>query len=419
MRSHSRTIGLLVLLCAVGAGCGDGGHDNSDNGGGPGRTATPARTPTATPSTAGTPSAPPCPIRVTYIVNGNAADLDTGWTGNYADSPLGVGGSLSFAVACPGPALGSCGICDLSGPVASTTTINNRRCVNSSNVVCTSDADCPGSTCAFFFGPQVPISAGGFPVCFTNRIAGSVTGTISPEVGAGSSNLPIIAGIFTGIAVDQPCPTCSGATLESTGTCSGGDRDGMSCTVHGTTTNFGNVSFDCPAAASANIGNLPVPLDLTTGTREVAPGPTCTGPGGGTCWCAGQEQPNACDDGVCTVGADGEGTCGAGPVDQVCALQSFRSCGGNGDCPAAGDSCVSQPRECLGATNASGAPSAAISRTGMASQATPLQVSAFCLGATSSPAINTAAGFPGPGALRLPTVVCIAESCPSSPPTSP
>lgn len=427
MPSPSRTIGFLVVLSAVVLGCGDNHNDNTGEPPEPLSTSTPATspartstpvTPAATPSAGGTPSARPCPIRLTYIVNGNNADLDTGWTGNYADSPLGVGGSLSFAVACPGTTLGSCGTCALSGPVASTTTIDNRRCVDASNVVCTSDADCPGSACAFFFGPQVPISAGGFPVCFTNRIAGPVTGTVSPELGSGSSNLPIIAAIFSGTTVARPCPTCSGATLGSTGTCSGGDRDGMPCTVHGTTTTFGNVSYDCPAPASRSIAKLPVPLDLTTGTREVQPTATCTGASGGTCWCEGQEKPNACVDGVCTVGADGEGTCAAGPVDQVCARESFRSCGSNADCPATGDSCVSRTRDCLGATDASGRPSAAISRTGTASPATPLQVSAFCLGGTSSPAINTAAGFPGPGALRMPTVVCIAETCPSSPPTS-
>ncbi len=429
MTSSSRTVVLLTVLCAVASACGDGGNDCNNNAGGttptaartPGRTATGvvATTTAASPSPGGTPGAPPCPIRVTYIVNGDAADLDTGWTGIYHDTPTGVGGSLSLALNCPGATLGSCGACAISGPVTSTTTINNRRCVNASNVTCTSDADCPGSTCSFFFGPQVPISAGGFPVCFTNRIAGPVTGTVSPEGGTGESNLPIVAAIFSGISVEQPCPTCSGTTLESTGTCVGGDRDGMPCTVHGTTRAFGNVSFDCPASASANIGNLSVPFDLTTGTRTVQPGPTCTGPAGGTCWCGGQGQRNACNDGVCTVGADEEGVCNGGPVDEICAHETFRSCASNADCPASGDSCTMKTRECFGPTDASGMPTGAITRTGAASQAMPLQVGAFCLGATSSPAINTAAGYPGPGAIRLPTVVCIAEQCPSSPPASP
>ncbi len=426
MGSLPRTIGLIATMALLVSACGD--NSNNDNHGGPGRTATPtAAGPTATPTPGVSPSpgptssaaAPPCPTRLTYIVNGTHADLDTGWTGAYDDVPLAVGGSLSFALDCPGATLGTCGICAVSGPAPSTTTIDNRRCVDASNVTCSSDADCPGSSCAFFFGPSVPVSAAGFPICFTNRIAGPVTGTLSPELGAGTSNLPIVASIFTGITIDQPCPTCSGATLESTGTCSGGDRDGMPCTVHGTTSAFGNVSFDCPAASGGNIGNFDVPLDLTTGTRELPATSTCTGVAGGACWCPGQDRPNACDDGVCTVGADGEGTCMTGPTDELCQLDTFRSCASNADCPRTGDSCRTKLRDCLGATDQSGAPSASISRTGTPSQGTPTLVSAYCLGATSSPAVNTAAGLPGPGALRLPTVICIDASCPSVPPAAP
>lgn len=411
MEPRLRIVVLAALLCVVASACGDG--NSNDNGNGPVHTATPS------PTTAQTPEARPCPTRLTYIVNGASADLDTGWTGIYADQQLPVGGSLSFALDCPGETLGTCGICAVSGPVASTTSINNRRCANASNVECTSDAECPGSTCAFFFGPQVPVSGGGFPVCFTNRVSGPVTGTLSPELGAGASNLPIIASIYTGPSVDRPCPTCSGATLGATGTCSGGDRDGMPCTVDGTTATFGNVSFDCPAANSANISNFDVPLDLTTGTREIAANATCTGAGGGSCWCEGQQAPNACRDGVCTVDADGEGSCAAGPIDLTCSVERFRSCTTNADCPTSGDSCETHTRECLGATDASGAPTAPISRTGTPSQATPTLVSAFCLGTTSSPAINNAAGYPGPAALRLPTVICISDTCPASPPTAP
>src|SRR5689334_20335266 len=214
MTSRLRTLALLALVCTI-AACGDHGNENNanDNGGGGIRTATPAHTggrtstpggrtatpasPIATPSGAGgstsptaggTPVAIPCPVRVTYIAEGNNADLDTGWTGIYHDTPVGVGGALTFAVQCPGQTIGSCGTCTLSGPVASTTTINNHRCVNDSSVICTSESDCPSGACAFFFGPEVPVSAGGVPVCFTNRVAGTVTGTLSPETGNGDSS---------------------------------------------------------------------------------------------------------------------------------------------------------------------------------------------------------------------------------------
>src|SRR5689334_9324908 len=110
MPSRLRTLALLALVCTI-AACGDHGNENNtnDNGGGGVRTATPARTggrtatpasPVATPSGAGgstsptaggTPVAIPCPVRVTYIAEGNNADLDTGWTGIYHDTPVGVG----------------------------------------------------------------------------------------------------------------------------------------------------------------------------------------------------------------------------------------------------------------------------------------------------------------------------------------
>ena len=93
MISRTRTIGLFAALCLTAAACGDGGHNNNnDNNGGatPRRTVTPA-SPAATPTTGGTPAAIPCPVHVTYISVGNQADLDTGWTGIYHDTPVGVG----------------------------------------------------------------------------------------------------------------------------------------------------------------------------------------------------------------------------------------------------------------------------------------------------------------------------------------
>jgi hypothetical protein len=38
-------------------------------------------------------------------------------------------------------------------------------------------------------------------------------------------------------------------------------------------------------------------------------------------------------------------------------------------------------------------------------------VSTFCVAATSSSAVNTAGGLPGPGALRLPSRACYDPTC--------
>jgi hypothetical protein len=386
----------LIFACA----CGDNNNNASD-------IATPAPTPTST-----APPQIPCPQLVTYIVEGDTSDFDAGWTGVYTDRQLGTGGSLTFAVDCPGEFLGGCGECPISGPIASTTVVDNHRCANASNVICTSDADCPGSTCSFFFGAPIPVSGGGVPICVTNRVTNDATGVIIPELGSGDSDLDIELQIFNGLTVNQPCPVCSGAAFDSAGTCVGGPREGEACTVHGTTV-LGNTSFDCPPNPSAAIGTTEIPLDPTTGTRTVAPTETCTGFGqaGNPCYCTEQVRPNACLDTVCTIGADDEGTCMAGPFDLLCATEPFRGCLTDADC-SANDTCLASTRKCSGETDATGILTGSLTRTGVPSTELAIQVSAFCIDATASAAVNAAAGLPGPAAVRLPTHICIFPSCP-------
>src|SRR5205085_605822 len=78
------------------------------------------------------------------------------------------------------------------------------------------------------------VYGGGLPICTINRVAGPVTGTLSPELGSGDSNFPLELTFFQGIEIDRPCPTCSGDGLGATGVCDGGPRNGQACTVHGT-----------------------------------------------------------------------------------------------------------------------------------------------------------------------------------------
>lgn len=408
MQGH-RTIVIVTILALLGAGCGDNDNSRNDDGAGPTPilTATPGPTATAPPQI-------PCPEQITYTVESAGSDLDIGWTGIYHDQVLGTGGSLSFDLDCPGEFLGGCGVCPLSGPIASTTVVDNRRCSNGTEATCTSDADCGSGTCEFYFGAPLPITGGGVPICVTNQVNGSVSGTVSPELGEGASDIGIIFTSFVGISETQPCPICTAAEVGSTGTCQGGDRDGEPCTTDGTTPFFGNTSFDCPPSASADIGSSTLPLNLTTGARELAPTATCVGAAasGAPCYCPSQLQPNQCQDGLCTIGATGEGECSTGPTDSVCAIETFRSCTTNADCPAGGDSCTTRTRGCLGPTDASGAPDAPISRTGTPSQTRPIQVGTFCVGETRSGAVNAAAGLPGPGSIVLPTRACIATTCP-------
>jgi hypothetical protein len=413
-----RILVIAAALAATMVGCGDndnsnGNSNNNDNDSGPTPvvTATPAGQPTAT---ATAPPQIPCPQQVTYTVESEGSDLDIGWTGIYDNQILGTGGSLSFAVDCPGDFLGACGDCPISGPIASTTIVNNQRCSNGTQTKCTADAECGAGTCEFYFGAPLPIAGGGVPICVVNQVNGAVTGNIQPELGSGTSNIGIIFTSFVGIAESQPCPVCTGATIGASGTCEGGERDGQACITDGTTPFFGNTSFDCPPSASGDIGSSTLPLNLTTGTRELPVTATCTGAAGSgkQCYCTDQAQPNQCHDGICTVDDAGEGTCQGGPTDSLCAVETFRSCTSNVDCPASGDSCTTKLRSCLGPTDASGTLTGPIVRTGTPSAARPIQVGTFCIGATRSTAVNAAAGLAGPGAIVLPTDACIKPTCP-------
>src|SRR6266404_2986115 len=251
MRGIDRVL-VLAALCLAAFGCGDRGHERSPQ----------HPTPTATPAVLS------CPTKLTYTTLAGS-DLDVGSSGIYFDQQTGEGGSLSFALACPG-AFPGCGVCALSGPIQSTTPIDNHRCDNATETRCTSNADCSGGgACAFFFGAPLPISGGGVPVCVTTRVNGAVTGTVNPADGSGASNLDTLLSIHLSLTVDQPCPTCSGASVGTTGTCNGGPRAGQACVVHGLSPVFGDTSFDCPPNASADIGDLDGPLNLTTGTRAL------------------------------------------------------------------------------------------------------------------------------------------------------
>lgn len=410
MRRNQAAITVAALAFAV-AACGNG-NDNNDNGSPepqPTLTAAPNPTPTST-----APPQIPCPQLITYTVVSAGSDLDIGWTGIYHDQALGNGGSLSFALDCAGDFLGRCGDCALTGPIASTTVVDNHRCANGTATKCTSDDVCGAGACEFFFGAPLPISGGGVPICVTNQIDGPVTGNVLPERGEGTSNIAVIFASYIGLAEDQPCPVCTGETVGAAGTCQGGPRDGQACTTDGTTPFFGNTSFDCPPNESANIGASTLPLNLTTGTRELALSATCIGSGanGDPCYCTNQLQPNQCQNGVCHVDAKGEGTCEEGPIDSLCAIETFRACTTNANCPATGDSCATKTRGCLGATDGNGVLISSLSRTGTPSLATPLQVATFCINDTRSGAVNTAAGLPGPGSLLLPTTTCVKPSCP-------
>jgi len=370
-----------------------------------------------------------CPGSGSYVVipTASGTELDTGYTGlvHDMDPVLGYRGA-AFTITCDADC-GSCASSTVAPPADAC------RCNGDTSVGCTTDPDCAGfgGSCQCFYGPPAPFNAGGTPACVTTRVDGTMSGSLDPATGAIDLHVPLRVNIYIGIAQAQPCPLCDA----DTGTCDGGARNGLACTVDATDATFGSVSYDCPPSFGANITGvgLKTTVDYTTGSASLPFGTNCGGflgafdcacavcsldPsitcnsdsecalfGAGTCTASGgaggQRRPNNCDDLTCSpdLGAGlGEGTCLAGPVDKYCngfvrsngegilPCIDDADCDAYGPCPG-GVSCgtctLSKSRECfLDPIEAEGVPGAAIVGIG-------------CVGATSNVAVNTAAGFPG------------------------
>jgi hypothetical protein len=300
---------------------------------------------------------------------------------------------------------------------------------------------------------------------FTQPVSGTINVALSgPHAGESDLGIRVESAVHTGIGLSRPCPVCVGDPVVADGvrggTCNAGPREGMSCDVAGTHDVFGTVTFDCPPDFSLNIGNLDIKVPHeTTGTNTLTRGTRCTAENA-DCWCstcataAGEpcnsnadcpsgvicggrrciggpnngnpctnasECPdalcnrpgeptkrNSCTDGVCTLnpsdpqGAD-EGICEGGPIDRLCSIETFRSCGSNAECNpppsgtcsdcVGGQICQATLRQCF---------MDPIVRTGIPGVQTAIAAGAYCMTPVASASINKVSGWPGPGTVRVP-----------------
>jgi hypothetical protein len=268
-----------------------------------------------------------CPTTVRLDADGDAVDLDPGWTGQAHDAHVPLMTRLTLGLSgCAGTDHPSCGVCSLWGPIANAggTEFNNQRCVSDTSIECTSNADCLGppdtGPCHFFLGPPVPLSVGGVSVCITAEIAAPATGTFNIEANTWEAQLRLTARAYVGPVQDKPCPNCIA------GICDSGVRGNGACTVNGRSPLFGEVSFDCPPEPGADAGILPIFLDLTTGVRTwslSAASPDCRAPGytGGKCFC------------------------------DTCATAEAEPCAKNTDCPGGA---ICGGLRCIGGSNGGG-----------------------------------------------------------------
>jgi hypothetical protein len=314
--------------------------------------------------------------------------------------------------------------------------------------------DCTDIGCKF--GTPLPISNAGLSVCVTNTFSPvQPSGTLDLVSGAATWNFQLnSATILTGIP-GQPCPICATAATPAlstppqtacngtpgapcTGKCNGGPNDGLTCTSR----NPSGLGSDCPAPSAtagnqrcyggpnndlvcstgANcapatcaqfIGNIAISLNpLTTGTATLS---NASG-----LFCPGQTsvQHGAFNSAICQTGANSGkpcinnttssapdvANCGAGVNCRPGNLNNYCTAGTNN-----GLGCVTAT-DCGtgGACGRAGAQVQLIREVGAPAGGLSVGVpkaiklgTAFCVGATTNPTVNSNASLPGPGATSV------------------
>jgi hypothetical protein len=290
------------------------------------------------------------------------------------------------------------------------------------------------------FGAPLPIpNANSVPTstCVFNKISRDARGETRCDTGTSRVDIPLISTVFltgdilpfrcsggtnpggrcttstaatdcpgAGVCVAnpaiQPCPICNPGTH----VCNGGSNNGLPCVIDGGSgTGLAQypTSHDCPTASSANLGDLPIPFLLTTGTSSDTAAPS------------GSQQRVFC--GFCRDkdNSGSFGTCVNGPTPGV-VCSAGNGCGTGGTCtatPCSSNADCAQPREsCEQRSEGAFASFDATTITEIGTAPGSLEdfnphpgtlVSVFCIPPTFSPLIDAVADLPGPGAVSLPS----------------
>lgn len=382
----------------------------------------------------------PCaPATIRRIIHGkygaipSDTSLSTGWSGSAHDVEIPDLTGDVVDVTCDA----NCENCEISMNVQEGNPASNCRCTSDPTQTCTvingSDAASCGSldpTCRCYFGSPLPLSSGGTPACVVNRIRQDYSGTMNLRTGEWNDSIRLAAVVYLGLSTTAPCPTCNGDPTPNDGvrggTCSGG-LGGGACDANGVHATFGATSWDCLPASAANISGagLLINLESSTGQQSLSATLPCDTPSGEDCpcrvcsgngnlGCSSDEDCAAGAAGVCTSGGgagvvlnqcDGfacgaNGQCVTGPVDTYCDGivhpdgRGFIPCSGDNDCTSssAGACTVIDLRRCF--------PDPIVT-TGDPDRYAPVNSALFCIAPTSNPAVNLAAGLPGPGSLTI------------------
>ncbi len=226
-------------------------------------------------------------------------------------------------------------------------------------------------------------------------------------------------------ATNADCPTSGGAPGICGGRrCVGGSEGGKPCSVclgggnHGATCVNGSA---CPGGTcSVGCGGICVGgpnADAPCAVSSECPASSCSL---GICGRPGEPtKPNSCfsdtslpgDPPLCAGNSAGEGECVIGPSDDVCSIQTFRSCSTDDDCACEdcvpGQQCVQKPRPCFADNGTPGNPVVVTGKPGLpcGGIARPTLGGFACVSPVGAHLVNSAFGLPGLSRLRLPVDV--------------
>ena len=261
-----------------------------------------------------------------------------------------------------------------------TDTGSNRTCTAAGVI----NPEYPGKT-GCLFGPPLPIpntNSAATSTCVVNRISTNASGAANCKDGSTSLlSLPLASDIYLTGPTDGliPCPRCAGTPT----TCQAGPNTGQPCTPVDSAS-LGAAyptSHDCPPAAAAFVGSLPIGFNLSSGTQTRNSADLSAQPFVFCGFCGQQFAPNFQGPPAVPCTSDAQ-----------CTNTTFPKCrqrtsGAFGQGPAR-------------TITENGVPANACISDGAKHNST--LVSVFCIPPAFNATVDSAADLPGPGAVGLP-----------------
>jgi hypothetical protein len=336
--------------------------------------------------------------------------------------------------------VGTCVVNQFNGAVSGTANVETGSAVTVANLLSrvhsSPSTDTPCATCVGDGTINDGVLGGTCSGGPRNGLACDASGAVPdrPDYGATSLDCPpTSASIIATLPIDlsNSTGTVSKAVTASSPNCSGVTGPKCVCdTCNNAAAGPCDSNADCPISG----GNPGIcgGRRCLGGTNDGGPcggagGGASACPGGGSCGRPGQPTaPNACVDQTAIPGSgtvcmdtapvgDNRGECPEGPLTGVCSVASGhaqRSCGNANECcddpplcagdPAVPGDCIISNRLCFldnglgGSIEADGLADPPVQDT-----SDPTLAAVFCIAPTSLPAVNAAAGLPGPGRTLL------------------